>query len=108
MGLTFGSEYYTLNAEPTIGDDWDANGYYIQAGYQILPKQLEVAARYSAIESTDANASAKFDKTETAVGVNYYFDKHNLKLQADYALIADDLTDNNDENLFRVQAQVIF
>ena len=107
-GLTFGSEYFTLNADPKVGADWDADGYYIQAGYQILPKQLEVAARYSAIESTDAAAYTKFEKNETTLGVNYYFDKHNLKVQADYSMIEDDRSANSDENLFRLQAQVIF
>ncbi|HEX9873755.1 MAG TPA: porin, partial [Deferrimonas sp.] len=47
MGATFGAEYYSLNAEPDLGDDWDADGFYAQAGYQIIPKTLELALRYS-------------------------------------------------------------
>jgi phosphate-selective porin len=108
MGATLGAEYYSLDAEPELGADWDADGYYVQAGYQIIPKTLELAARYSAIESTDNNAFERFDKSETQVGVNYYFAKHNAKLQADYTMVNDDLTKDRDDNIFRLQAQVIF
>ena len=76
MGASFAGEYYALNADPDLGSDWDADGYYLQAGYQVLPKQLELGVRYSAVKSTDANASATFDKHETQFGVNYYFAGH--------------------------------
>jgi len=108
MGATLAGEYYALNADPSLGSDWDADGYYVQVGYQVIPRTLELAARYSAVESTDANASAKFDKAETQFGVNYYFDKHNLKLQTDYTMVEDDLVDNNDDNIFRLQGQFYF
>jgi len=108
MGATFAAEYFDLNADPDLGDDWDADGYYVQAGYQVIPKKLELAARYSEIKSDDANASALFDKSETQFGVNYYFDKHNLKLQTDYTMVEDDLVDNNDDNIFRLQGQFYF
>jgi hypothetical protein len=109
-GFTFGGEYYSMNAEPAIGADWDADGFYVQAAFQVIPSTLELAARYSAIESTDATApaNARFDQSETQVGLNYYFKKHNAKLQADYTLVSNDLQDNRDDNIFRLQAQVIF
>lgn len=108
LGATFGAEYYRLNAEADNSTDWDADGYYVQAGYQVIPKTLELAARYSAIELTDANASAEFDKSETQVGVNYYYNKHNAKITADYTMVKDELAINNDDNIFRLQAQLIF
>ncbi len=108
MGATFAAEYYSMNAEPQIGSDWDADGYYVQAGYQIIPKTLELAARHTEIDSTDANASARFDKSETQFGVNYYLSKHYAKIQADYTAVSDDLVDDNDDNIVRLQAQVIF
>jgi phosphate-selective porin len=107
-GATFGAEYFRLNAEPDTGDDFDADGYYVQAGYMVVPKTLELAARYSAIESTDDNAPEQFDKQEYQAGVNYYFAKHNAKLQADYTHVKDDLNDDADDNIIRLQAQVIF
>jgi hypothetical protein len=53
MGATFAAEYYDLNADPDLGDDWDADGLYVQVGYQVIPKKLELAARYSEIKSDD-------------------------------------------------------
>jgi phosphate-selective porin len=108
MGATFAAEYYDLNADPDMGDDWDADGYYVQAGYQVIPKKLELAARYSEVKSDDANASAKFDQSQTQFGVNYYFDKHNLKVQTDYTMVEDDLLVNKDDNIFRLQAQFYY
>jgi len=108
MGASLAAEYYDLNADPDRGDDWDADGYYVQAGYQVIPKTVEVAARYSAIKSDDANASAKFDQAQTQFGVNYYFDKHNLKLQADYTMVEDDLNKDKDDDIVRLQAQFYF
>jgi len=108
QGASFAAEYYTLNADPDLGSDWDADGYYVQAGYQVLPKQLELGVRYSAIESTDANASAKFDKSETQFGVNYYFVQHSLKLQSDVTLVSDDRNANRDDTIFRLQAQFYY
>lgn len=108
MGATFAGEYYTLNADPDLGSDWDADGYYLQASYQVLPEKLELGVRYSAVESTDANASARFDKNETQFGANYYFAKHNLKLQSDITLVSDDLATNKDDTIFRLQAQFYF
>jgi len=108
MGATFAAEYYNLNADPQIGDDWEADGYYVQAGYQVIPNKLELGVRYSAIESTDANASASFDKNETQFGANYYFAKHDLKLQSDITLVEDNLAANKDDMIIRLQAQFTY
>jgi len=107
-GASFAGEYYRLSADPDQGDDWDADGYYVQAGYQIIPNQLELALRYSEIESDDVNASAKFDKAETQLGVNYYLSGHAAKVQADYTWKSDDLADNKDDRVARLQLQFYY
>ncbi|MDT8443992.1 MAG: porin [Desulfuromonadales bacterium] len=108
MGATFAGEYYTLNADPDFGSDWDADGYYLQASYQVLPEKLELGVRYSTIDSTDGNASARFDKNETQLGANYYFAKHSLKLQTDVTLVKDDLNSDKDDTIVRLQAQFTY
>ncbi len=105
QGITFAAEYYSLNADPAKGAAWDADGYYAQFGYQVIPQKLELGLRRAAIKSTDAVASAKYDKTETQFGVNYYFAEHGLKLQSDITLVEDDLNQDKDDTLFRLQAQ---
>jgi len=108
MGATFAAEYYGLNADPDEGKSWDADGFYVQAGYQVIANALELAARYSKIKSDDSNASAKFDKNEKQVGVNYYFHKHSLKIQSDLTLVDDEMNSDNDDTIFRVQAQFYY
>ncbi len=105
-GGSFAAEYYDLNADPDQGGDLDAAGYYVQAGYQVLPKTLELAVRYSEIESADANTTVPFDRSETQFGVNYYFKKHAAKLQADYTMVEADLNADKDDDIIRLQAQI--
>lgn len=108
QGATLAGEYYHLAADPQLGADWDADGYYLQGSYQLLPKTVELAARYSAIKSTDGGAVVRFDKAEKQLGVNYYVAGHNLKLQADLTMVADKLAANKDDAIARVQAQFYY
>ena len=58
-----------------------SQGYYAQAGYGIIPKKLEAAFRYSYL---DPNRDKSNDlQTEVIGALSYYFNNHNLKLQAD-------------------------
>ncbi len=83
-----------------------AHGFFVQSGYCIIPKKLEVAARYSYF---DPNRDAGNDlQTEVAGAVSYYFNKHNLKLQGDVADIHNQATNRSDEMQFRLQMQLIF
>jgi phosphate-selective porin len=110
MGLSAAGEFYFANIDPDGVSDWDANGYYLQAGYQVVPDTVEVGVRYSAVKSDDslAPAAARYDRSEWQVGANYYLAKHNAKLSADFTRHKDDLRVNRDDNLLRVQAQMVF
>ncbi|WP_305044023.1 OprO/OprP family phosphate-selective porin [Geoalkalibacter sp.] len=108
LGLSAAAEYYWANIDPDGKSDWDADGYYLQAGYQIIPETVELALRYSAIDSTDAAALTKYDQNQFQIAAGYYYKKHRAKIQADYTLHKDDLAQNKDDNIFRLQAQVIF
>ncbi len=110
LGATFAAEYYSASADPDNGKDFDGDGYYVQGGYQVIPSTLELVVRHSEIQSNDGNApgAARFDKSDTSVGVNYYFKKHNLKIQSDYTMVNDDLKDGRDDNIFRLQAQFVY
>ncbi|KIH78236.1 hypothetical protein GFER_04260 [Geoalkalibacter ferrihydriticus DSM 17813] len=108
MGLSTAAEYYFANIDPDGASDWDADGYYLQAGYQIVPETFELALRYSAVDSTDAQALTKFDQNQFQIAAGYYYKKHRAKIQADYTIHKDDLRDNRDDNILRLQAQVIF
>ncbi|MEA5113202.1 MAG: porin [Geobacteraceae bacterium] len=82
-----------------------ALGWYGQAGYMITPK-IGVAFRYSQF---DPNRGRSNDLQSEQIGaVSYYFDKHNLKLQADVGNIHDQSSTNRDAMQYRMQAQLVF
>ena len=109
MGAYAVAEYLLGQAEgDRSGALLRAQGYFIQAGYCVLPKKLEVAARWSYVDP-DRDAANDL-RTEVGGAVSYYFNKHNLKLQADVANLHTQrsATVQTDEMQYRMQAQLIF
>jgi phosphate-selective porin OprO/OprP len=109
-GLSVQGEYFGGRAEgQNNGPTVHSRGYYSQAGYFLLPKHLEVAARYSCV---DPNRDVLRDlQVEITGGVSYYFQGHNLKLQGDYTNIHIQRAGGNqptDDKQMRVQAQLAF
>jgi phosphate-selective porin OprO and OprP len=110
------AEYIGMDFSPDgseFGDAYD-QGWRVQGGIFLIPKVLEVAARYAYIDydndvfvdDTDVD-----NQWEITPGINYYFsDSHNWKLQADYSFIRSELFNgfDEDENRFRVQLQAYF
>jgi len=59
-----------------------AYGWYAEAGYLLIPRRLDLALRYSWL---DSNRSRSRDATsEVTAGLDYYVHEHGLKLQLDY------------------------
>ena len=108
-GFSAQGEYFGGKAEgQTQGRTVNSRGYYGQAGYFLLPKKLEVAARYSCV---DPNRDISQDlQVEVTGAVSYYFQGHNLKLQGDYTNIHKQIAGKQatDDQQLRVQAQVAF
>lgn len=108
-GFSAQGEYFGGKAEgQNRGRTVHSRGYYGQAGYFLLPKKLEVAARYS---SVDPNREKTQDlQVEVTGAVSYYFEGHNLKLQGDYTNIHTQLAGKQatDDKQMRVQAQLAF
>jgi phosphate-selective porin OprO/OprP len=109
-GFSAQGEYFGGKADgKRTGNTVHSRGYYAQAGYFLLPKRLEVAARYS---SVDPNRNkARDHQVEVTGGVSYYFEGHNLKLQGDYTNIHTQQAvgkQPTDDRQLRVQAQLAF
>ena len=107
MGAFAQAEYFWGQADGQISNDTvRAQGYYLQAGYCIIPKKLEAAVRYSYLDpNRDGNNN---HQTEVIGGLSYYFNNHSLKLQADVANIHKQGATNTDDMQFRMQATVAF
>jgi phosphate-selective porin OprO/OprP len=117
-GLFAEAEYFWAQAKgETTHKVASAQGYYVQAGYFIIPTKLEVAARYAYL---DPDRDVTNDHwVETGGAVSYYFNKHNLKLQADCTSVhkqgrvinlttAGPTARPTDDLQARVQAQLLF
>jgi hypothetical protein len=120
------------------GVDRDPSGYNITLAYK-LSENLEAVARYSALDTdgrgqqvgdgfrdvvTTGTSGSTYDKSNSIfVGLNYYFNKNNAKIQFGYekaklegrisgyavdgsSTVVDG--DHADADIFRVQAQVLF
>lgn len=110
MGAFVQAEYFWGQADGAITDSTlRAQGYYAQAGYCILPKRLEAAVRYSYLDPNRDRANDT--QTEIIGAVSYYFNNHNLKLQADVGSIHRQNPTNGtrtDDMQYRMQATVAF
>ncbi|TLN18948.1 porin, partial [bacterium] len=106
LGASLQGEAIFFDADRANGTDRRALGWYAQAGYMVTPK-IGLALRYS---QYDPNRDASNDLQSEQIGaVSYYFDKHNLKLQADVANIHKQTSSGPTDDLqFRVQAQLVF
>jgi phosphate-selective porin OprO/OprP len=109
MGVYAVAEYLLGQAEgDSSGALLRAQGYFLQAGYCVVPKTLEVAARWSYVDP-DRDAANNL-RTEVGGAVSYYINKHNLKIQGDVANLHTQrgTTAPTDEMQYRLQAQIIF
>ena len=116
--------------------DRDTSGYNLTLAYK-LSENLEAVVRYSALDTdgrgqqvgdgfrdvvTTGTSGSTYDKSSSVfVGLNYYFNKNNAKIQVGYekAKLEDKLgayvngvpvitKEHADADIFRVQAQVLF
>ena len=116
-GFSTQAEYMWAQADgQTSNNTARARGYYVQAGYCIIPSTLELSARYSYL---DPNRDVSNDHwVETTGAVSWYINKHNLKIQADYTNIhkqgriastgASATASPTDDQQVRLQAQLLF
>ena len=86
-----------------MNNDGDAKfmTYMVKAGYMIVPSKLEFTAGFSALDLDDGYRdsagniiSDDMDKRYTA-GLNYFFNKHDAKIQLTYEIGRDVLYAND-------------
>jgi phosphate-selective porin len=111
-GLSLTGEYFfrKRTAETAGAIEFDSNGDYIQGGWMLNQfRTWEVVARWGEREISDAAPNDSI--TETRVGLNYYYKRHNLKFQTDFGQVKfGRLTNPGDRKDYelRAQAQFIF
>jgi hypothetical protein len=106
-GFATTGEFFFRNIKPGSGLLAESNdyGYYAQAGYFVIPKRMEVAARASQVFF----AGLQNDQAEFQLGVNGFIYGNNLKLQTDYSVLPNNTTDGLDTaQRFRLRLQTKF
>jgi hypothetical protein len=83
----------------------ELESFAVEGGYMVLPEKLEIVAGYE-LQVAD-NYAEKWERT--SLGLNYFFAKHDIKLQATYRMgeNKDGIKDKDLDELF-VQAQYVF
>ncbi len=89
---------------PVAAVRFHSNGWHGQAGYFLKRDRLEVAVRYATYDPSDLVAGN--DRTEKGAAINYFVNKHSLKVQADFRQIEN--PDRTKSKELRVQSQVVF
>jgi phosphate-selective porin OprO and OprP len=88
------------------GAKFNANGFFVQAGYLFHRRTWEVAIRHA---QSDPSTSAINNITkETRGALSYYYLRHVLKWQNDFGQVEADLANGTSTKLFEFRSQLQF
>jgi phosphate-selective porin OprO/OprP len=99
------AEVYGRRLTPEGGGGYRSDGWFAQLGHGFLGRRLELAGRYG---RWDPSARVSGDTRHELAGVvNWFRNKHALKVQAEVRRVEDDSRDTADHEL-RTQLQFFF
>lgn len=94
---------------PTRFGRESASGYYVQAGYFLIPKHLEIAGRYSYVDRDNPTQKGQNKQHEVTGGVSYYFVGHSLKIQGNYSYFHNQTAlEGLDNHVWQTQVTLMF
>jgi hypothetical protein len=112
QNLSFEGAYYYRAIDPkeaTPFGNENAYGFFVQGGYFLIPKHLEVAARYSFMNPDNPTKVDDNKRNEITGGVSYYFFGHPLKIQGNYSYFTTAATPKDrEEHLAQLQLSLAF
>jgi phosphate-selective porin len=102
-GWSANAEFFYQSVRPDVAEKSEPLGFYVQGGYFLTPKKLELAARYGYLDCDSGKAGgecAGLDNiNEVSATINYYFWRHSLKAQLGYDFINEDsMSGGNDSD----------
>lgn len=101
QNFSFEGGYYFRRIDPekpTPFGSEDAQGFYLQGGYFVIPQKFELAARYSWVDPNNPNDDSNNNQTEYTGGLSYYLYGHDLKLQANYSFFRNDSANGDQDD----------
>ena len=104
-GFSLASEYFYDRLDPEKVDDSetaDYKGFYVQAGYFVLPQQLELASRFGYSDCDDGKVwglcAGNDNIKQASVVANYYFWGQHLTEQVGYDYIQEKEFETRDKD----------
>lgn len=102
-GLDLWAEYLRTHYEQSSGRAFDADGWYVQGAYFVVPKRVQAVLKF---DSFDPDQELAGNSTDTwTFGLNYLIKGDDLKIQFNYLL--SDIpgnTEQQDKLMLRLQA----
>ena len=93
-GFSLALEYFWKQSDPELSEKSTLNGGYVQLGYFLAPKEVELAARYGIADCDDGRVYGECigNKTinQATAGLNYYWWGQHLKAQLNYDFVQED------------------
>jgi hypothetical protein len=85
--INLDNAYQSSNPDPdTLGLTGEKNGSYVKAAYLLPSIPLQLFGRYEEWSFAELNSVADQKLIWSAAGINYYFNKQNLKLTLEYSV----------------------
>jgi hypothetical protein len=112
MGFWLTAEYFSRKYDFESSPNATNDGWYVQAGYYIMPEELEAIGRYGQVDwDSDSFAGNFGDLDQTwswALGLAYYWSGHNWKVLTEFGQMTNDVDGSSDVDawFFRVAFQL--
>jgi len=110
-GFSTSAEFYWRKYDDIGGRSIIDRGFFVQGGYFLIPKHLEITGRYSLV---DFDNRRKADAVrETTAGINYFFAGQGKKLQFNFIRLDNELPNavsrsDDIDYFYRLQFQLAF
>ena len=106
-GVFLTGTYYSRDTTPETGGKFEDKGWFAQGGYLFAKQHWELAFRYGEFDPSGLVVTDK--QKEVGGALSYYYNKHNLKVQADYRQVkSENAAGDRTNNEVRLQTQFIF
>jgi hypothetical protein len=110
-GFSTSAEFYWRKYDNIGGRSLIDRGFFVQGGYFLIPKHLEIAGRYSLVNFD--NRRVEDAVRETTAGINYFFAGQGKKLQFNFVRLDTELpnsvsTSDDIDYFYRLQFQLAF
>jgi len=105
-GLGVTGSLYRREITPAAQPGFRSDGFSIEAGYLLgSARRVQVAARYASWDPT--NQVQNDQRSERGLALNWFYNRHFAKVQADFRELKDRFTQSTDREL-RIQTQLSF